>query len=309
MTLIKEIRAGIAEKRKSGVSIKEVVLFDYLEGNSPPTDIASNPSSMDRICFSAFFQQDSDMSELVKKEQKQTPIKGLHYANNLIELLSMAKHDLTFEEERLREYSRTRSLKESYLINVVFPEIPIQNELKLTDPVDQLVHHVFIQRKYDNLGEMAGKAMEATSDLLEWWVIKKAVQEAWSLHPHRGLERDLNEFILLHKQLKSFHLKRARLIYGAWIILFAALIIFGIFYFVVKYWDILGLEPYLAAVGLSAPIVSAIISVVLYRNIPSLRAIYDSFIEKRVSKKFSNRYHANKPALDQIEQKYKGPQA
>lgn len=303
MTLIKEIQIGISEKRKSGVSIKEVILFDYLERNPPPADLGPNPSSMDRICFSAFFHSDDNISEFVKKEQKQTPIKGLHYANNLIELLSMAKHDFAFEEEQLREYSRTGSLKESYLISVVFPDIPIQNEPKLSDPIDQLVHQVFIQGKYDDLGKMTDKAIEAASDLLEWWVIKKAVREAWSLHPDRDLETELNQFIALHQNLKSFHRKRIRLAYGALVVLLTSIAIFLIFYFIVKYWEALGLEPYLAAISISSAIISITFSIILY-NIPSSRAIYDQFIEKRVSKKFSNRYRVNKPALDQIEQKH-----
>lgn len=291
--IIDELNEKISLKRENEASFKEQIFYDYLDRQDTKLILQESSSAIDRICYAAFFPSDNQVSDLVKKEQKASPIRGMHYSKNLVELIAMARLDFANEKENLHQYLLNATLKDVFIINKVFPEISISNEYKISDAIDKLVEKVFLKYEYDNIGEFVFEALREASDLIDLFVVKASVQQAWSLHPNSSLKKDISNLILLHQKLSNYYEKRQKTLYHFILLMVGWVVTF----FIIKLWERFNLEPYFVAI----PILIGIIFFIWKR--PNLKKAFDDFIQKRVE----NNYHrigVLKSRLDKIKEHY-----
>ncbi|GEM_PF-2631294 len=304
MTLIDTLHKKIAEKRKGEASPKEIFLFDYLDKNITDSKLVENGTVMDKICYSAFFRFNEDLSLHIQQQQNSSEIKGLHYKNNFIELLAMAKHNFDYEKENIKNYvANIGTLKENFIINKIFPQVGILENPKINDVVDDIVDKIIFNDKYENLGELAIEAIKNASDLLDLFIIKYAIQKAWSIHPNKELERDISDFIRFYQKIKqSFESEiRTQFIFLALI----CCIIYGVllFFLIPKYWESKALEPLFIALDYFIRAFLFITTIVVIRRMPSLKSNYNRLVDERVSTKIL-KLGIFKAKLDDLENKY-----
>lgn len=304
MMIIEELSTKISAKRDNEASFKELAFFDYLNEQDTKLLPQEGSSEMDQICYAAFFSHNERVLKLAEKERKTTPVKGLHYSKNLIELIAMAKLDFINEEKNLYQYLSETTLKDAFLINRVFPEIEIPKECQILDAVDKLVEKAFLKEEYENIGEFALNAISGATDLIDLYVVKASIAKTWDLHPDRHLERDILKFIHVNKSIKRLIENKIRRSYDIGVTVALFVIISFIFFFIPKYWEDKNLEPLFVALDYTIRILIAIIPVILVNTVPRLKKIYDDFIKKRVDIKYFDITGQIKSRLDVIEDKY-----
>lgn len=254
MSIIEEI--SVKEKTlRETANEKELLFFDYLLNGATSLDTSEDNPENVLICYSAFSEKLNRL-DLVKKMQGTKPIKGLHYTNNLIELIAIALHDFQSEKEHLADYSSKHSLRDAYLISQTFPEIlPEVNEASFS-PIDKLIDEVLIDNNMENADALIFRALEATTDLVDVYILKKSAQKYLSLHESTKDKVDiqylLRSYLFLHKVLYIFF----SIIF--YIVLLSLVVVptYLLIPFILSNWNTV--EPILAIIQIIGPIVVSV---------------------------------------------------
>lgn len=307
MDILKILEARIEERFSDGASKKERYFFNYLSGRKQEKEIDDDLTEIDKICYSAFSDSTISCHEVVKKKQKTVPLKGLHYTNNLIELVAMAKHDFEFEKKNVIKLAEKSSYKEKFIITYLFPSLSNISYGVVSTPIDRLIKHIFLDKMYDGISEKSISAVNYSSDLIELFIVKQAVLKALEIHPNHKVKEDLLTFIEAHKKLKfilSQNIRKQVKIAGA---IFLTIIVLMILYVFIKFWDAWGLEPLLAALGIVSTIIfiyrSSFLSKERLGAEERIIKVIDSYVERRLQSKYYS-FNVLKSNLDRIENEY-----
>lgn len=304
MTLIDEINNKVTFFKENQASLKEIFLYDFLNNTTSDIELLEGASTMDKICYAAFFQNEMDLSIEIEKVQKSCEIKGMHYTKNFIELVAMARHNFSFEKTNLLNYVSKCSLRENLIINELFDSINFDCRKEKVDKIDLLVKNIFCYNNYENLGNYSIQAIESADELMDFHIIKKSFDKAWSLHPNRELENDLKASILLHQRIKNRIFNQTEIASKA-VILFTAIILISVIgYFLIKNWDKYGLEPYTIAFQIGIVIFSIVSTILLRKKIPTIKKSFDDYIKRKVSDRYFSQTGIIQSKMDKIQTKY-----
>lgn len=313
MRVLHIINEEIESRIENGISDKEHIFFSFLiEQQKRVVDFITLSCDMDKICYSAFVKSEHDVSKLVVKEQGKNPCMGFHYSDNLIELIAMAKHDFPFEQENIESYLNSSSLRDRFVMHSIFPQIELD---KVSDDntnlIDSVVSKILLTDSLPNSFDIITDAFSDKNDMIDLFILKKATQKILSFHPDRGLEKDLNEVILFHHNLSENIKNRYRVGYGLIIVTVLSLLVLGIGYFIISYWDTLPIEASLATFAIVTPLIGIIAYITVRKRkinvIDSTLKLYDSFISDRVENWYYRRTKYFKSSLDKIAKRIEKP--
>ena len=122
MILADEV-AAIEEKLQLQASRKELALYQKLIGNPLPYPGDNKLTDIEQVCLSAFCTGAPNKADLVERFRRSKPIKGIHYANNLVELSAFAIYDRDSEVDHLKSFCSTSSTRDHLILNQLFPDV------------------------------------------------------------------------------------------------------------------------------------------------------------------------------------------
>lgn len=191
MSILHEV-ALLEEKLISQSSVKELAFYSKLTGHPYAIEKRGSLSKIEQICVSAFCDEMPISQTLVEQFRRSKPIKGMHYANNLIELLAFVLIDFNGEEVKLLEYISTASPRDRLIINSLFPNYCDIN-VSPNNSIDTVALWVSKEAETveDNWQSKLLSAAINAVDLLDLYVIRQGYLSINEYHPAKQQLRDL----------------------------------------------------------------------------------------------------------------------
>jgi hypothetical protein len=259
--LINEIN-NIENLLFSKASDKEKFFYQYLSNKNIDVNI-DELGEIDKICYAAFTNTRSeDLDKIVERNRKSKPVAGSHFSSNLITLCAFALYDKKIEETELKQFHSKNGFKEQFILFKVFGD----SFLPTTNPVDtnisKLVNSVIVKKEYTEGVKNIIASLSNCNDLIELFLIKLTFLACAEIHPDKKIEENNKALITELTNFNSTLSKRIDKIVNWTIGIIILGLIPAIYYFIVKYWDSLSLEPHLAASGIVLPLSAAAIFLV-----------------------------------------------
>jgi hypothetical protein len=182
--------AAIEEKLKQQASRKELAFYQRLTGHPLPYPGDDKLMDIEQVCLSALCTGAPNKTDLVERFRRSKPIKGLHYANNLIELAAFAIHDRDSEADHLKSFCSTCSARDHLILNQLFPGVCTLRPSS-TRPVDIIATWLDDGSSPDDWKPVFLDALQSANDLLDLYVIRQGYVHLWECHPSTEQRRDL----------------------------------------------------------------------------------------------------------------------
>jgi hypothetical protein len=181
--------AAIEEKLKQQASWKEVALYHKLIVNplSYPGD--DELTDIEQICLSAFTGT-LNKTDLVDRFRRSKPIKGIHYANNLVELAAFAIYEREAEADHLKSFCSTSSARDYFILNRLFPGVCTSQPSPIRG-VDIIATWLGDSSFPEDWKSVFVDAMQNANDLLDLYVIREGYIHLWECHSSTDQTRDL----------------------------------------------------------------------------------------------------------------------
>lgn len=243
--LIKEIKE-IERDLYTQASDKEKLFYSYLTNESNEINI-NLLGEIDRVCYSAFKNEKiEDVDRIIERNKKSKPVAGSHFSNNLISICAFSLCDEEIKKNELVQFYATHGAKEQFIIHKIFEKDFTLNPQQVISKIDILVHNVLIQKKIENGYEQIIAALENCNDLIDLYLIKQSFLYC----------NEVNPGTLIQNELLNFHNSITKYVSNS-VNIFTGIIILGIipllYYFIVNYWDLFGLEPHITAISILTP--------------------------------------------------------
>jgi hypothetical protein len=181
--------AATEEKLKQQASRKELALYRKLIGNPLPYPGDDKLNDIEQICLSAFTGT-PNKTDLVDRLRRSKPIKGIHYANNLVELAAFATYDREAETDHLKSFCSTSSARDRLILNQLFPGV-CTSPPATTRAVDIIATWIDDGSFPQDWKSVFLDAMQNANDLLDLYVIREGYTQLWECHPSTEQWRDL----------------------------------------------------------------------------------------------------------------------
>jgi hypothetical protein len=182
--------AAIEEKLKLQASWKELALYQRLIGNPLPYPGDDKLMDIEQICLSAFCTDAPNKTDLVERFQRSKPIKGIHYANNLVELAAFAIYEREAEADHLKSFCSTSAARDYLILNRLFPGV-CTSQYSTTRAVDIIATWLDDGSFPQDWQSVFLDAIQDANDLLDLYVIRRGYMHLWECHPSTEQRRDL----------------------------------------------------------------------------------------------------------------------
>lgn len=286
MSLITEISLKKEEIEQKSSPL-EVLFFNYLSNDSLHIDFGNKSlSNIEKIACNVFTKSDSNLSEIIAKEQKADSTFELHYCNNLIELSAMVLADPDFEQDNLKNYLNKASLKEGFILSRFANDIELTKNLKVADSIDNLVKKSYLTEDSSDYPKIIIEALKQADDLMDVFVIEKCFEKLVDIHP---VVDNKKKVVLLFDAIDSyndkFELKIKRRIFS-FIFIVLALIGSLIAYVIPTFWNKYNLEPLtvVTQIVFSFLLLALTSYFFLFHKIEDNKSLLTRYINKRLVK-------------------------
>lgn len=229
---IKALEATLLSK----ASLKEKYFYYFLTGTPLPYPSEAELTEIQKICLSLFCTNGPKMAPEISKLRKSKPIKGMHYANNLIELFAFALDDTEAEKSHIKEFCKDHSTRDFFVINDTFPDSCLQQPHAKND-VDQIAHYLNKGAMPEDWKALFMGALKQAADLIDLFVLNKAYILVLDDHP---IAHKFSEVNILCDQFSNALTKMESRIRKQTAIAISTPILFVLFavaYWAIKYWD------------------------------------------------------------------------
>ena len=140
--------------------------------------------------MSAFCIGTPNKSDLIERFRRTKPIKGIHYTNNLVELIAFAIYDRDSEANHLKSFCSSGSARDHLILNRLFPGI-CTSQPSITRGVDIIATWLNDSSFPDDWKPVFVDAVQNANDLLDLFVIRQGYMDLWECHPSTEQRRDL----------------------------------------------------------------------------------------------------------------------
>lgn len=242
-------------------SEKDKIFYQYLNGESIVQTYSNDVSDILKICYSSFTGK-KDKISLVKDLQRVKPVKaGLHYSNNLVELIAIALQDFQLEKINLQNYSDTHTAKEAYLVHRLFPEIKYKTPLRIESAIDGLVNDILIGNNLNNWEDKIINSLKEANNLVDIFIISEAYKNGVKSHPVTKYRENIKYLLLFYMRLHNFLNILFTMIFYVFLVGTLIVMLYKISPYIVKNWAIV--EPYVFIIQIVVPCIFAITLIVL----------------------------------------------
>ena len=236
MILANEV-AAIEDKLKQQASRKERALYQRLISDPLPYPYHDKLNDIEQVCLSAFCTDAPNKIDLVERFRRRKPIKGIHYANNIVELAAFALYDCNSEADHLKSFCSSCSARDHLILNQLFPGV-CTSRPSTTSAIDTIALWLENGSFPSDWGPVLLDAIQNANDLLDLYVLRNGYMHLWEHHPSTEQTRDLRHLsnqlqrVISHIEGRSswwFNTIAATII----VVVFA-----GIAYFAIRHWDV-----------------------------------------------------------------------
>ena len=263
MLIIHEIgKLELTLLQKSGLREK---LFYWFLTKSGNYDVGTAPiAELDKICYAAFIDNKIDVSKEISRNLNAAPVKGIHFSSNFILQVAFALISGKVKQEYLVGYYQSLTLKEQFLLNIVFSDFKFPSNLNRQDDLERLIFEVFIEKNYISAEKLLLPALRLIGDLTDLYVFTKAYEELLLLHPSNLIIESYKKIDNEVKNIISVVKKRVNVFVNTSFILIGLGMVVLLPYFIIKKWTSWNLEPIITGLLIAYPIIGAVVYA-LYR--------------------------------------------
>jgi hypothetical protein len=277
MILADEV-AAIEEKLKQQASRKELALYQSLIGKPLPYPGDDQLNDIEQVCLSAFCTGTPSKTDLVDRFRRSKPIKGLHYATNLVELVAFAIYDREAEADHLKSFCSANSARDHFILNQMFPGI-CASPPSTTRAIDIIATWLDDGSFPHEWKSVFLDAMQNADDLLDVYLIRRGYMHLWDCHPSTEKTRDLQYLSgQLERAVSYIKVRRNR-----WFNAIASVAIVAGFAvvasFTVPRWDVA--EPAIWASSVGVGVVALLVLLLFGRRIPKVHILLEQAGENR----------------------------
>jgi hypothetical protein len=286
MSLITEISLKKEEiKQKS--SPLEVLFYNYLRNDNTLVDFGNKSlSNIEIIARTVFTKSNTNIDEIIAKEQKADNSFELHYCKNLIELSAMFLADPDFEEKNAKEFFKSSNLRDSFILSKVSQDVGKIENFEIDSSIDKLIELAFFKNEFSNFTNSVIEAIREADDLIDIFIIENCFEKLIDIHPVNQVNNKVKIlFSAIEKYNDMYELRIKRRVFALILLL---LIAFGgiISYILPQFWDSHNLEPVTVVIQIvfSLLIVGITLYFFLFHKIDDNKSILTNYINKRVEK-------------------------
>ena len=175
---IKGLETLLLEK----ASLKEKSFYYYLSDKllSYPSD--ADLTEIQKICLALFCTNGPQVSSEIQKLRKSKPVKGMHYANNLIELFAFVLDNEEAEKVYINEYCNNHSTRDFFVIHNRFSSSCLHPP-EVKNEIDQVALYLIGGSMPENWKPLFMGALRQAVDLIDLFVLNKAYIMVLDDHP------------------------------------------------------------------------------------------------------------------------------
>jgi hypothetical protein len=270
--------AAIEERLKQKASRKELALYQKLIGNPMPYPGDDKLIDIEQVCLSAFCTDAPHKTDVVERLRRKKPIKGIHYANNLVELLAFAIYDREAEADHLKSFCSISSARDYLILNHLFPDI-CTSQPSIGRSIDIIATWLDDRNFPDDWKSVFIDAMQNANDLLDLYVIRLGYMDVLEYHPSTQQRRDLQylsgQLDRAISRIKGRSNRRFNAMASVAMYLGSAMIA----YFAVRHWDIA--EPVIWVFSFGIIVVGVQMLLVFGRQLNKVHMILEQTRENR----------------------------
>ena len=229
---IKELETLLLAK----ASLKEKYFYYYLADKPLPYPLDVDLTDIQKVCLSLFCINGPQIASEIQKLRKSKPVKGMHYANNLIELFAFALDDEEAEKAHINEYCKDHSARDFFVINNKFASSCLHPP-EAKNEIDQIALYLNEGLMPENWKPLFMGALKQATDLIDLFVLNKAYILVLDDHP---IAHKLAEVDILCDQFTNVLIKmenRIRKQIAVAVSTPVLLVLFAVAYWAIKYWD------------------------------------------------------------------------
>jgi hypothetical protein len=304
MILADEV-AAIEEKLQLQASRKELALYQKLIGNPLPYPGDNKLTDIEQVCLSAFCTGAPNKADLVERFRRSKPIKGMHYANNLVELAAFAIYDRDSELDHLKSFCSTSSTRDHLLLNQLFPDV-CTSRPATTRAIDIIATWLDDGSFPQDWKSAFLNAMQNANDLLDLYVIRQGYVHIWESHPSTEQRRDLQYLSgQLDRAISRIKMRSNRRFNAiASVVMVAGSAVIA--YFAVRRWDVA--EPVIWACTFGIFVVGVQVLLVFGRQLDRVHIMLEQTRENRAQAAL-RKVGLHVEIIQKVTTKYKGDDA
>lgn len=261
MLIIDDLRA-LRQKFINRSSLKEKVFYQFLVNAPLSYPKKNNLARVEQICCSVFcidIPPKIDLTNLIEAQRRTQPIGGMHYTENLIELIAMALENPEAERETLKAYSENHSTRDFYILHVLFPTLG-PNIPTAQGTIDEIALHLYKGSFPEKWKDLLFMGLGEASDLVDLYIIEQWYKQAIDDNPivHRT-----NDIIYIKSTLAQVVEKterRVKLAIKIVSVLLLCSISYWLFPLIVRNWD--QVEPIMAVIEILGSLIFTVIIIV-----------------------------------------------
>ena len=166
-------------------SLKEQAFYQFLVDKPLSYPAKNDLAEIEQICYSVFCTDiplNNDLTNLIKAQRRKRPIGGMHYTENLIELIAMALENLELERNTLKAYSESHPTTDFYILHVLFPASNSNTPIA-QGTIDEIALHLYKESFPEKWKTLLLNGLEETSDLIDLYVIEQWYKRAMDDNP------------------------------------------------------------------------------------------------------------------------------
>ena len=199
MLIIDELRS-LRQKFINRSSLKEKVFYQFLVNAPLSYPRKNNLARIEQICCSVFcidIPPKIDLTNLIEAQRRTQPIGGMHYTENLIELIAMALENPEAERETLKTYSENHSTRDFYILHVLFPTLD-PNIPTAQGTIDETALHLYKGSFPEKWKDLLFMGLGEASDLVDLYIIEQWYKRAMDDNP---IVHQMNDIIYVRDTL------------------------------------------------------------------------------------------------------------
>lgn len=252
--IIADELAAIEEKLKRQASKKELALHQRLIGNPLLYPGDDKLNDIEQVCLSAFCTGAPNKTDLVELFRRSKPIKGIHYANNLVELAAFALYDREAEADHLKSFCSISSARDHLILNQLFPGV-CTSQPSTTRAVDTIATWLEDVSFPGDWKPVLLDAMQNADDLLDLYVIRHGYMHLWERHPSTEQTQDLQYLSGQLERAINYIKVRSNRWFNAIAVTIIVVVFVAIAYFAIRHWDVAEPLIWVFTVGIGVVVV------------------------------------------------------
>jgi hypothetical protein len=283
---------NLEQELLSTASIREKVFYNYLRNLNEIDFNDDDLSEIDNLIINIFSNNDEvALEDQIESIVRMKNRKGLDYRKSLITLVAFGLYDSNRFLEDIKSYIMTCSLRDSYLLTVVFEQIKPEYNKAASTPIDKLIYDILIHGNYELGSDQLVNAMTSVDDILDLYIVMKVYKKLGerNFQETKTFESMKSSINILNDWIGNLYIIRFLIVF--WMI--SLPIIFTLGKFIAENWNFA--EPLTYIGGLIVGIIAN--SFILLNKSINVKL----FRDKIKSKKLRRIYKKNKLQYEDIE--------